>query len=42
MIEVHRARGKSLTAICTGHIAQPIEEAGVFLPASAFAFEVFR
>jgi hypothetical protein len=42
MIEVHRARRESLTAICTVHIAQLVEEVSVFMPARAFAFEVSR
>jgi hypothetical protein len=42
MIEVHCARRESKTAIYTGHVAQPVEDAGVFLPARALAFEVSR
>jgi len=42
MIEVHRTGWESPAAICTRHITQLVEEAGVFLPPSALPLEVSR
>ena len=42
MVEVHRTRRESPLAVCTGRIAQLVEEARVFLPADALSLEISR